>query len=255
MKNMKPIAMKCSQEQFNQIKPILEENGLKLERIDSFNHYSYLVNNTSDALGTVSNLDEDCKKVYNREVFEEWDQDIFLQYCGIETKQNKEDMNKVYERFYERSIEDMMKIHSVACDTWKHKILKDFILKVNPRDGMIEVMEKEVDEMFDAATPAQVPILEEVFGKQKKEIDWSRIKTGSKVMIEYTRDHCYGFNNIDRSKPVDVVFWKTPHLINGEGKFQIDGRHSSYCTFHQNGNYALFSSNRNTDYVTQVVEY
>ena len=169
----------------------------------------------------------------------------------LDVKQNKENMKKVYTK----SIEDMMKIYNVACSTWKELILDRYILKVNPRDGMIEVTEKEVDEMFNAATPAQVPVLEEVFGKQKKEIDWFRIKTGSKVMIEYTRDHCYGFNNIDRSKPVDVVFWKTTHFINGEGKFQIDGRHSSYCTFHQNGNYALFLSNRNTDYVTQVVEY
>jgi hypothetical protein len=334
MKNMKPIAMKCSEEQFYQIKPILEENGLKLERIDSFNHYSYLVNNTSDALGTVSNLDQDCKKVYNREVFEEWDQDIFLQYCGIETKpkfiptamkctmeqflsiepillehgntihlitndfdwrcylinyhesgitnlqkesyyidearvrcetwdgdlflqycginvkQNKENMKKVYTK----SIEDMMKIYNVACSTWKELILDRYIRRVDPRNGMIEVTEKEVDEMFNAATPNQVPVLEEVFGKQKKEIDWSRIKTGSKVMIQNTGQHCSG-EDIDLSLPVDVVFWKTPHLINGEGKFYARGSHSRYCTFHQNGNYALFSSDENTDCVTEVVEY
>lgn len=251
MKNMKPIIMKCSQEQFETIKLILEEYGVDIKDIGLFRHYPYLVNNASNALGIVSNMPAENRWMYNRRVFEEWDQDTFLEYCGIDIKQNKEDMNKVYTR----SIEDMMKIYNVACSAWKELILDRYILKVNPRDGMIEVTEMEVDEMFNAATPAQVPVLEEVFGKQKKVIDWFRIKTGSKVMIEYTRDHCYGFNNIDRSKPVDVVFWKTTHFINGEGKFQIDGRHSSYCTFHQNGNYTLFSSNKNTDFVIDVVEY
>ena len=335
MRDMKPIAMKCSREQFYQIKPILEENGLTVRHIEPFTHYPYLVNNVGNDFGNVSNTAPNSKDIWDREVFEEWDQDIFLQYCGIETvpmfiptamkctmeqflsiepillehrkkahdvtndfhrrcylinyhdlgitnlseesyyidearvryetwdgdlflkncginvKQNKENMKMVYTR----SIEDMMKIHSVACDTWKHKILKDFILKVNPRDGMIEVTEMEVDEMFNAATPAQVPVLEEVFGKQKKEIEWSRIKTGSKVKIEYTGDHCNGFYNIDRSKPVDVVFWKTPHCVQADGKFDIEGRYPSYCTFHQNGNYVLFSSHENTDFVTEVVEY
>jgi len=336
MRDMKPIAMKCSREQFYQIKPILEEYGLYSRGIDPFDDYPYLINNLGNDFGDISNATDDNKTVWDREVFEEWDQDIFLQYCGIETKpkfiptamkctmeqfqsiepillehrkkihlitndfhldkcylinyhesgitnlseesyyidearvrcetwdgdlflkncgievkQNKEDMNKVYTR----SIEDMMKIHNVACPFWKELILDRYIRRVNPRDGMIEVTEKEIDEMFNAATPAQVPVLEEVFGKQqKKEIDWSRIKTGSKVMIQNTGQHCSG-GDIDLSLPVDVVFWKTPHLINGEGEFYARGSHSRYCTFHQNGNYALFSSDENTDYVTEVVKY
>lgn len=335
MRDMKPIAMKCSREQFYRIKPILEQYGLYSRGIDPFDDYPYLINNLGNDFGDISNATDDNKTVWDREVFEEWDQDIFLQYCGIETKpkfiptamrctmeqfqsihpilldhgktihhitndfqyrcylinyhesgitnlqkesfyidearvrcetwdgdlflkncgievkQNKEDMNKVYER----SIEDMMKIHNVACSTWKTIILEEYIRKVNPHDGMIEVTEEQIDKMFNAATPDQVLVLEEVFGKQKKEIDWSRIKTGSKVKIEYTGDHCGGFNNIDRSKPVDVVFWKTPHCVQGDGTFKTEGRYSSCCTFHQNGNYVLFSSHENTDFVTEVVEY
>jgi hypothetical protein len=334
MRDMKPIAMKCSREQFYQIKPILEEYGLYSRGIDPFEEYPYLINNLGNDFGDISNATDKNKTVWDREVFEEWDQDIFLQYCGIETepkfiptamkctmeqflsiepilkehnktihnitndfdtrcylvnnhdlgitnlseesyyidearvrcetwdgdlflkncgievKQNKEDMNKVYTR----SIEDMMKIHNVACSAWKELILHRYIRKVNPHDGMIEVAEKEIDEMFGAATPAQVPVLEEVFGKQKKEIDWDKIKTGSKVMIQNTGQRCSG-RDIDLSLPVDVVFWKTPHCVQGDGKFQIDGHYSSYCTFHQNGNYVLFSSHENTDYVTEVVEY
>lgn len=337
MKDMKPIAMKCSEEQFYRIKPILEESGLTIRNIDPFTNYPYLINNLGDRFGDISNATDDYKTKWDREIFEEWDQEIFLQYCGIETKpkfistamkctmeqflsiepilkehnktihnitpdfhlgrcylvncdyhdhgitnmgkesflvssakvvyetwdgdlflkncgidikQNKEDMNKVYTR----SIEDMMKIHNVACSAWKELILDRYIRRVDPRNGMIEVTEGEIDEMFNAATPAQVPVLEEVFGKQKKEIEWSRIKTGSKVMIQNTGQRCGG-RDIDLSLPVDVVFWKTPHCVRGDGKFQIDGHYSSYCTFHQNGNYVLFSSHENTDYVIDVVEY
>jgi hypothetical protein len=249
MKDMKPIAMKCSREQFYQIKPILEQYGLYSRGIDPFDDYPYLINNLGNDFGDISNATDDNKTVWDREVFEEWDQDIFLQYCGIEVKQ-KENMNKVYER----SIEDMMKIHNVACPFWKELILKDFIRKVDPSTGMIEVTEEQIDRMFNAATPTQVTVLEEVFGKQKKEIEWDKIKTGSKVMIQNTGQHCSG-EDIDLSLPVDVVFWKTPHLINGEGKFYVRGALSSYCTFHQNGNYALFSSEENADYVTEVVKY
>ena len=333
MRDMKPIAMKCSDEQFYQIKPILEEYGVDIKDIGLFRHYPYLVNNGSNALGIVSNMPTENRWMYGRAVFEEWDQDIFLQYCGIETVpmfiptamkctmeqflsiepillehrkkahdvtndfhrrcylinyhdlgitnlseesyyidearvryetwdgdlflkncgievKQKEHMNKVYER----SIEDMMKIHNVACSTWKTIILEEYIRKVNPHDGMIEVTEEQIDKMFNAATPTQVPVLEEVFGKRKKEIDWDKIKTGSKVMIQNTGQHCSG-EDINLSLPVDVVFWKTPHLINGEGKFYVRGALSSYCTFHQNGNYALFSSEENADYVTEVVKY
>jgi hypothetical protein len=335
MRDMKPIAMKCSREQFYQIKPILEEYGLYSRGIDPFDDYPYLINNLGNDFGDISNATDKNKTVWDREVFEEWDQDIFLQYCGIETKpkfiptamkctmeqfqsihpilldhgkepyqitndfdqgrcylinyhahgitnlsessffvdqakvryetwdgdlflkncgievKQKENMNKVYTR----SVEDMMKIYNIACSAWKTIILKEYIRKVNPHDSMIEVTEEQIEAMFIAATPAQVPVLEEVFGKYKNEIDWSRIKTGSKVKIEYTGDHCNGFYNIDRSKPVDVVFWKTPHYIQGDGEFQATGAHSSYCTFHQNGNYVLFASHNNIDYVIDVIEY
>jgi hypothetical protein len=69
------------------------------------------------------------------------------------------------------------------------------------------------------------------------------------------RENCNGFNNIDKSKPVDVVFWKTPHYVQGGGRFRTTGAYSSYCTFHQNGNYALFISHESTDCVTEVIKY
>ena len=89
----------------------------------------------------------------------------------------------------------------------------------------------------------------------QKEIEWSRIKTGSKVMIQYTDQICGDMDNIDRYLPVDVVFWKTPHFIVGNKEFRSTGSYPSYCTFHQHGKYVLFASHEDTDYVTEVVEY
>ena len=86
-------------------------------------------------------------------------------------------------------------------------------------------------------------------------IDVSRIKTGSKVMINYTDQHCSGFNNIDNSKPVDVVFFKTPHYIRGDNEFHDSGVYSMYCTFHQRGKFVFFSAYENVDYITSVVKY
>ena len=147
---------------------------------------------------------------------------------------------------------ELGKIYEVACTTWKAKI-QDLTLR-NPFGTDIELSQAEIDEMFKAATESQTPVLESIFGKQEK-IDFDRIKTGSKVMLDYTGEHCCGFSDIDRTQPVDVVFFKTPHLIDHNPKFQATGSHPFYCTFHQNGKYALFSASDNLDYIIKVVEY
>jgi len=88
----------------------------------------------------------------------------------------------------------------------------------------------------------------------KKEIDYSRLKTGSKVMIKYTNQHCSSSDWLDYGHPFNVIFYKTPYLITPSG-FQKKGNHSSYITFEQDGKYALFASDNNTDYITEVIEY
>lgn len=80
---MAPIAMKCSQEQFEEIRPILEKNGLVIIEVDPFEEYDYLVNNYSANLGEVTNLGRDSRFDNRRAVFEEWNKNIFLKYCGI----------------------------------------------------------------------------------------------------------------------------------------------------------------------------
>ena len=79
---MKPIAMKCNPAQYKKIKPILLQNGFKEISITCFKEYPYLINNFSQ---TEKRLGNGCKAHLSndRKLFEEWNEDIFLEYCGI----------------------------------------------------------------------------------------------------------------------------------------------------------------------------
>lgn len=249
-KQIKPIAMKCTQEQFEKIEPILREHGFTIFNLSSFDSYCYLVNNFLWNDRIVSNI-----TYYlhgdNRTVFEEWDEDTFLKYCGIETeKQTNKTMG--YKLIVPAA--DVLRIHSAACYEWK-SIIKNFLTRI---DYWQEILftENEIEAMFAAATEIQKPLLTEIFGEKKKEIDYSKLKTGSKVMIKHTGQHCSGLNgDVDLNKPFDIVFYKTKHHICSNGKFNPRGHYESYITFHQDGKYVLFSSHNNVDYIVDVIEY
>lgn len=148
---------------------------------------------------------------------------------------------------------DLKKIHDVACPGWQTRILT-YAVK-NVFGGTVELTQEEVDEMFKAATTSQLPVLNKIFGEREEKIDFDKIKTGSKVMLKHTGQHCTGIDNIDLKVPVDVVFYKTPHIIDGYSKFKPGGEYFSYCTFHQNGKFVLFAASENVDYIVKVIEY
>ena len=157
MKNeFTPIAMKCNQEQFDAIKPILEKHGMKIVSISPFDEYPYLTNDLGNRQGLISNVGNYAKNSYNRTVYEQWNQDVFLKACGIETNQNTE------MKTYLTKISDLKKIHDVACLEWKTKIKA---LVTDPFADHIELSQTQVDEMFKAATTPQLPVLVEVFGE------------------------------------------------------------------------------------------
>jgi hypothetical protein len=58
---------------------------------------------------------------------------------------------------------ELQKIHDIACDGWKQRIAN--IAKDQPF-GDIKLSQAEVDEMFKAATPKQLPVLEKIFDKR-----------------------------------------------------------------------------------------
>lgn len=76
----RPIAMKCTEKQFNAIKPKL----VNKEILDiKFYPGTYLVNDY-DYCGKISTLQS--KFDHYKECFEEWNEKIFLEACGIETE-------------------------------------------------------------------------------------------------------------------------------------------------------------------------
>ncbi len=424
MKEFKGIAMKCSQKNWEEIKPILEKNNLCIENITTFNDCTYLVNNYELRERVISNASHKSDYHKQRTVFEEWDMNTFLEYCGIEvefvlpdkwcvkvieencnilgkfyaitsfksyrriipdkyigkymTSHNvssknsifseipgsnfdikapndlfkeisfgqfkkyvlKEQekilpqyfvikreennplwdkyiswLNKTYNQNYYGTrnayygfdnndywhsngtnfhncikefknnpelitlefwnecinqqtqnkteikmtqkltvkVTEVLKIHEIACSDWKSKIA-GYLSRVD-KDQNITFTQKEVDEMFKAATEEQLPTLESIFGKKVAEIDYSKLKTGSKVMIKRTGKHCNGISNIDLSKPVDIVFYKTPYTISYDNDFKAMGPYNSYITFHQNKKFVVFAADNHIDYITEVIEY
>lgn len=85
MSNFRPIAMKCNQEQFDDIKPLLESGGMTINKLNPFREegHAYLVNNFLDIKGYIINLVVGNTDLYNRTIFEQWNKSIFLEYCDI----------------------------------------------------------------------------------------------------------------------------------------------------------------------------
>lgn len=82
---MTPIAMKCSQERWEEIKPLLEKGGLDIVCMGSFNDSHYLVNNYNNRLGKISNIHLSSVSNYERTVHHNWDTNTFLEACDLPT--------------------------------------------------------------------------------------------------------------------------------------------------------------------------
>ena len=149
-------------------------------------------------------------------------------------------------------VTDVLEIHKIACSSWKPRIAK-YLLNIK-ENQTIDFTEKEVEDMFSAATESQKPVLERIFCPLKEKVDLSRIETGSRVYLKYTGHHCDGISRIDLSRPVDVVFFNTPCYITNDG-FKKSGTHTRYCTFFQDGSYVLFASHTDIDYIDSVESY
>lgn len=80
----KAIAMRCTQEQFEAIKPKLSESTIHC--MSYFSIESFLVNNLAGG-NKISNVHEHVAESHNREVHQEWNEKIFLEACGIEVEE------------------------------------------------------------------------------------------------------------------------------------------------------------------------
>lgn len=316
----RPIAMRCNKKQFESVRDILSEGGMEIDNIsNNWDDLSYLVNNYDCKNKVVTNAYPTAKRSYGRILFEEWDKDIFLEYCGIQSLPEKwairtcEEVGKwlnentdlhvsaracdyssiknwnyfVYPSFAGKShmfdrlpksyteitieqfreitktnkpmsqkltvpISEVLEIHKIACVAWK-PIIGKYLSRVD-YEQMITFTQAEVDGMFLAATEDQTAVLLRIFGK-KVQIDYAKIKIGSKVMLTRSGQYVDGNKDVDLTKPFDVVFFKSSWVINKEGRFAGWKMYETYCTFHQDGKYVVFASHEEIDYITSVIEY
>ena len=80
---MKPIAMKCTQEQWEDIKPLLTRDNILIRLISKFNDSTYLTNCFAGVISNISNICIEEIDNYGRKVYTEWDKNIFLEACDI----------------------------------------------------------------------------------------------------------------------------------------------------------------------------
>lgn len=80
-----PIAMRCTEEQFNAVKPKLE--NCQLKDISDWNQDNYLVNDYLDIEKLITNLSEKIVKTEYNRIYETWDEKTFLEACGIEVEE------------------------------------------------------------------------------------------------------------------------------------------------------------------------
>jgi hypothetical protein len=79
-----PIAMKCNKEQWEDIKPLLVKDNILTRHIISFDYDTYLTNNYMDIKLNISNVPIWSASFFKRNIYSEWDKNIFLNACGIE---------------------------------------------------------------------------------------------------------------------------------------------------------------------------
>jgi len=83
---MKKIAMKCTQEDWETIRPILLDNGFKDNTYGGFKNNPYIANHISKVIGNYHKMDLNKDRVF----YKTFNAKIFLEACGIEVEEKYE---------------------------------------------------------------------------------------------------------------------------------------------------------------------
>jgi len=100
---------------------------------------------------------------------------------------NQENKTVMTKQTLTAAVTDVLKIHSIACTSWKSIIASNYLSRVDNAQN-ITFTQHEVDKMFEAATEAQLPVLENVFGKQVKESTLKVIADGKPLFRENSNE-------------------------------------------------------------------
>lgn len=147
-----PTAMRCTQEQFDAIKPKLK--GCEVYDISSFEQMPYLFNYRYEVENNITNY---LPNSFNSDVkiYEEWNEELFLKNCGIEDDTLEQQLEKAkaeVERL-EKEIENKkIKVGDWAINTLTNVVFKVISLEIELQDHykkitnpqLIELLENEI---------------------------------------------------------------------------------------------------------------
>lgn len=148
---MRAIAMKCTQKDWEDIKPILLKHDIKFLAISDFFFYDYLVTNADDKLGRVTNFGEMRKDSLGRTVYYKWDKKVFLDALDIK------DEFILPERWYIEITEENKPILEqwMGCNLYDHRgYISNDLFGANKREGKYHYYEPS-SPMFTEITTEQ----------------------------------------------------------------------------------------------------
>jgi len=132
----KPVAMPCTKEQFEEIRPTLEKGGCSIVRIDDFDKYQYIVNTAYGDDKSITNVNEVFAVKYSRTLIP-YNPNEFYRACGIELP--KYDLSKLTQDHIQELIKEP-NIHEMFVKIGVVKVEETYIkiplseIKATPND-------------------------------------------------------------------------------------------------------------------------
>lgn len=158
---------------------------------------------------------------------------------------------------------DMLEIHRIACSAWKSKLVKIYFPRISQYQE-VTLSEEEIQDMFEAATTDQFPILERIFGPKETiiPVNYEGLKLGSKVLINKNSRNKWGGLGGDQNKPYRILLYNEEHILNINLNIvsvsaNTSGVHRHATTLIQEGGSIchFFHYTDNLDYIKEVLEY
>lgn len=143
MKKFTPIAMKCTQEDWESIKNEIPERYV-YDLDEDWEEQRYITNNLADEEMNISNIPDNSNKLrYSRRIYEKFDANIFLNACGIDYYEVvKSDKPSHYQTENNIDIIDFCKMYDLNFN--RGNVIK-YVARAGKKDDEIKDLEKALD--------------------------------------------------------------------------------------------------------------
>ncbi|HMT02304.1 MAG TPA: hypothetical protein PKD00_03190 [Burkholderiales bacterium] len=219
----KPVAMKCTQEQFDAIKPKL--SSCTIIQVTSFTNSPYLVNNYGGIVKNITNIFCDNQ---DRTVYETWNEKIFLEACGINTISLNDEYIVECNSFFEANIVSQYLIGKNTFEFYPKYI-------INHKDILNSGFEFDIESNVIPAKFKHLPVLsffdwKELINQQKKEMKKINYKITCHQALLLIEAACKGnwkekliikwFDQIIRKEEIEVSSEFLDEMLNASNSDQ-----------------------------------